>query len=447
MRASLSGRPAPRPRRRTLPSYSEPGERADPRPSVRHPPRAPSGRRPSRTTSPSPRPTPRSCGRAGASASSTCPPHPVADWAAPRRARLAEMFPGERLVVPAGNFKVRANDTDYRFRADTAHTYLTGNQTSDAVLVIEGGESRALRAAPVLARRPTSSSATGSTASCGPAAARRCTRSPTPSAWRCATSTSSPTALAGLGQDPGAARGRRRRRPCGRRRRGPRRATSRGCSRRCGWSRTTGSSSSSQEACDITTLGFADSVREWDNVLKYGERWIEGTFFRRARAMGNDIGYDSIVGGGQHATTLHWIENSGPITPGELRAARHGRRGPQPLHRRRHPHAAGRRHVHPAAARPLHAGARRPAGRHRRRPPGRGSWPRTRPRCTCSRTGWRTSGCCRCSAEEALSPDSKVYARWTLHSTSHMLGIDVHDCAAASRGDLQARRPRRRAWC
>jgi Xaa-Pro aminopeptidase len=47
------------------------------------------------------------------------------------------------------------------------------------------------------------------------------------------------------------------------------------------------------------------------------------------------------------------------------------------------------------------------------------------------------------SAEEALSPDSKVYARWTLHGTSHMLGMDVHDCAQASldvypRGDLAA---------
>ena len=51
-----------------------------------------------------------------------------------------------------------------------------------------------------------------------------------------------------------------------------------------------------QEACDITTLGFEDSVRDWDRVLEFGERWIEGTFFRRARAMGNDIGYDSIVG-------------------------------------------------------------------------------------------------------------------------------------------------------
>ena len=31
------------------------------------------------------------------------------------------------------------------------------------------------------------------------------------------------------------------------------------------------------------------------------------------------------------------------------------------------------------------------------------------------------------SAQEALDPESKVYARWTLHGTSHMLGMDVHD--------------------
>ncbi|HSE55624.1 MAG TPA: aminopeptidase P N-terminal domain-containing protein, partial [Nocardioidaceae bacterium] len=69
------------------------------------------------------------------------PPHPVASWAAERRARLAEMFPGERLVIPSGTFKVRSNDTDYRFRPETAHTYLCGNQTTDAVLVVEDGES------------------------------------------------------------------------------------------------------------------------------------------------------------------------------------------------------------------------------------------------------------------------------------------------------------------
>ncbi len=36
------------------------------------------------------------------------------------------------------------------------------------------------------------------------------------------------------------------------------------------------------------------------------------------------------------------------------------------------------------------------------------------------------------SAEEALDPDSRVYARWTLHGTSHMLGLDVHDCGQAA---------------
>jgi Xaa-Pro aminopeptidase len=47
-----------------------------------------------------------------------------------------------------------------------------------------------------------------------------------------------------------------------------------------------------------------------------------------------------------------------------------------------------------------------------------------------------------CSPEEALDPTSRVYARWTLHGTSHMLGMDVHDCAAAANelypeGDLE----------
>src|SRR4051812_24705264 len=78
------------------------------------------------------------------------PVAPVAGPAARRRTRLAEAFPGERLVLPAGGFKVRSNDTDYRFRPDTAHTYFSGNQTSDAVLVIADGES-------VLYARPRSS--------------------------------------------------------------------------------------------------------------------------------------------------------------------------------------------------------------------------------------------------------------------------------------------------
>ena len=33
--------------------------------------------------------------------------------------------------------------------------------------------------------------------------------------------------------------------------------------------------------------------------------------------------------------------------------------------------------------------------------------------------------------EEALEKTSGVYQRYTLHGTSHMLGLDVHDCAEA----------------
>ena len=45
------------------------------------------------------------------------------------------------------------------------------------------------------------------------------------------------------------------------------------------------------------------------------------------------------------------------------------------------------------------------------------------------------------SAEEALEPEGEgLHGRWTLHGTSHMLGMDVHDCAppaeAYAKGNL-----------
>ena len=76
------------------------------------------------------------------------PPHAITPYAAERRARLAAAFPGERLVLPAGTYKARAADTDYRFRPDTAHTYFSGNQTTDAVLVVEPDGSSVLYARP-----------------------------------------------------------------------------------------------------------------------------------------------------------------------------------------------------------------------------------------------------------------------------------------------------------
>src|SRR5690606_12277138 len=38
-----------------------------------------------------------------------------------------------------------------------------------------------------------------------------------------------------------------------------------------------------------------------------------------------------------------------------------------------------------------------------------------------------------CSVDEALDKQNMSFRRWTLHGFGHMVGLDVHDCAAARR--------------
>jgi Xaa-Pro aminopeptidase len=78
--------------------------------------------------------------------------HPSAPFRARRRAALAERFPGERLVVPTGGYKTRANDTEYRFRPATEFAHLVGSHEPDAVLVVEPDGSAVLYQAPVMDR-------------------------------------------------------------------------------------------------------------------------------------------------------------------------------------------------------------------------------------------------------------------------------------------------------
>jgi Xaa-Pro aminopeptidase len=358
------------------------------------------------------------------------PPHPVAPYAEARRRRLAEAFPGERLVVPAGTYKVRANDTDYRFRPETAHTHLTGNQTSDAVLVVDDGEA-------VLYARPRSPRDTDEffrDRQYGELWAGR-----RPSLHEISSSLGLevrhiddlPSALSTQGKtrvlrgvdarvDAQVAGDQERDRELAQ-------VLSELRLVKDEWE-----VAELQEACDITALGFADCAAEWERVLEFGERWIEGTFFRRARAMGNDLGYDSICAGGSHATTLHWIDNTGPIVPGEMVLLDMGVEGRNlytadvtrtlpvsgtytPLQRDLYSlvlqaQTAGIEAVRPGA--PFvaaHEAAMRVLAH-----------------------GLDDMGLLPVPAEEALSPDSKVYARWTLHGTSHMLGMDVHDCGRAT---------------
>jgi Xaa-Pro aminopeptidase len=358
------------------------------------------------------------------------PSHPITEHAAARRRRLADMFPGERLVLPAGTFKVRSYDTDYRFRADTAHAYFSGNQTSDAVLVIDDGEA-------VLYARPSSTRETDEffrdrmygefwvgrrpsleqiSESLGlevrhidelPAALRRTGKT------RVHRGVSSVVDAVVSGDDP---------------RDGEfARVISEMRLIKDDWE-----IGELQTACDITALGFADSVAEWDRVLEFGERWIEGTFFRRARAMGNDIGYDSIVGGGSHATTLHWIENTGAITPGTLVLLDMGVEGDNlytadvtrtlPVDGT---FTALQRDLYDLVYQAQEAGIAAVK-------PGEPFQASHQAAMDVLAHGLEDLELLPVSAEEALDPESKVYSRWTLHGVSHMLGLDVHDCGQAA---------------
>jgi Xaa-Pro aminopeptidase len=360
------------------------------------------------------------------------PRHPVSDWARARRERLAAQFPGERLVIPSGTFKVRANDTDYRFRSDTAHTHLTGNQTSDAVLVIEADGSATLFARPRSSRETDEFFRDRQYGELW--AGRR------PSLTEISSSLGLPTRHIDELADTLSVSAKTR--------------VLRGVDRRVDALVAADEGRDAElervlselrlvkdewelgelaRACDITTLGFEDCVRDWDRVLEYGERWIEGTFFRRARAMGNDIGYDSIVGGGRHATTLHWIDNTGPIVPGELVLLDMGAEASSLYTAdvtRTLPISGSftslQRDLYDIVLRAQQAGI--DAVR-----PGTDFKSAHNAAMSVIAHALDDMGLLPVSAEEALDPDNRTYARWTLHGTSHMLGMDVHDCADASK--------------
>ena len=150
--------------------------------------------------------------------------------------------------------------------------------------------------------------------------------------------------------------------------------------------------------------------------------------------MGNDIGYDSIVGGGRHATTLHWIDNSGPITKGDLVLLDMGAEASS-LYTADVTRTLPVSGMFTSVQRDLYSLVleAQQAGLDAVRPGAAFRAPHEAAMSVLAH-GLDDLGLLPVPAEEALSPDSRVYARWTLHGTSHMLGMDVHDCAAADTG-------------
>ena len=355
-----------------------------------------------------------------------------------RRRALSKLFPGETLIIPTGHEKVRANDTAYRFRAGSDFYYLTGNQEPDCVLVLEprpsGGHKDVLFVEP----NPGHSDATFYTDRkkgelwVGP---------------RLGVSQSQ----AKFGVDEGrglpdlkdtlakAAKGGHR--------------VLRGMSAEldAALPETKAAAEKNQAfaaalselrllkdaqevkelqaVMDSTQRGFEDVIRALKNARS--EREVEGIFNLRARVEGNDVGYNTIAASGPHACILHWDRNNGDLKKGALLLLDAGVEGNSlytaditrtlPLNGK---FSKEQREIYE-----LVWTAQREAFQAVK--PGNDFMEPNKVAMRVLAEGLERLGILPTTAEEALREENQFYKRYSLHNVSHMLGLDVHDCAQA----------------
>ncbi|MFE3496392.1 aminopeptidase P family protein [Streptomyces sp. NPDC059175] len=338
-----------------------------------------------------------------------------------RRSRLSACFPGERLLVPAGESTVRSNDCDHRFRPHSAYAWLSGLTGEDQpghVLVMEPSGSHSHEA--VLYLRPRSPRGDGNgrggdgdsfyrdrrhgefwvgrrpdLAEAEQLTGIRCAHlddlARLPPGRNAATDTELATVLSELRLVKDA------------------------------WE-----VEQVQLAVDHTTAGFEDVVRALPRTLGHprGERWIEGVFGLRARLEGNGTGYETIAASGAHACVLHWTRNDGPLDPSELLLLDAGVETDTlytaditrtlPLSGRFSP---VQRQVYELVLAAQEAGiaALKPGAGFR----------------DFHRAGMRVIAEGLVDWGVLRSADGDLHRRYTLCSSGHMLGLDVHDCAKA----------------
>lgn len=383
----------------------------------------------------------------------------VAPYAAARREKVSELFPGERLIVPAGGLKVRSNDTDYVFRPHSAFAHLTGlgaDREPDAVLVLEPtdeGHEAILYFRPLGERESDEFFAdtrygefwVGARPSLEDVERELGLTARHIDEFEAAAAKDAGEITVRLVRDAEAE------------------LTARLDTARV---ENGASAESLQEAddelarelsllrmvkdeyeveqmraaVDATKVGFEAVIAELAQAVEggRGERWIEGVFGLHARHQGNGVGYDSICAAGDHANTLHWIKNTGDVADGELVLLDAGvevdslytaditRTLPvtgtfSEAQREIYDAVYAAQQAGLEAARPgnkfsdIHAAAIRVIAEHLY------AW------------GLLPEGV---TVEDTLDADHGQYhRRWMVHGTSHHLGIDVHDCALATRAD------------
>ena len=184
-----------------------------------------------------------------------------------------------------------------------------------------------------------------------------------------------------------------------------------------------------RKACEISKRAFEDVIRTFPYAKS--EREFEGAYWNRARIEANDVGYLTIAASGHNACTLHWNRNDGAVDKSALLLLDAGVECDSlytaditrtlPLGGR---YSQVQRSVYDIVYEAQRVGIDAVA-------PGNDFLEPNRRAMRVLAEGLIDLGVLTCSLDEALDPETQYYRRYTLHNVSHMLGLDVHDCAAA----------------
>jgi Xaa-Pro aminopeptidase len=358
----------------------------------------------------------------------------AASFAARRRA-LSHRFPGELLVIPTGHEKVRSNDTTFRFRPGTDFYYLSGNIEPDCVLVLEpdgDGHQDVLFVEPNPGRTNTTfytdrakgelwvGPRLGTEASERRFAVHQCRGLPELKDMLAGQrSRHRYRVLRGLSAEVDALF--------------PAQAE-----RDKDFATFLSEMRLLKDAQELRELSaaIASTHRGFEDVIRglrdaRSEREVEGIFNLRARVEGNDVGYGTIAASGANACILHWTRNDGKLSRKELLLLDAGVES-NSLYTAditRTLPIGGRftkeqrdiyQLVHDAQAAAFKAC----------RPGNDFMEPNRRAMDVLSR-GLERLHILPVSAAEAMKDEKQFYKRYSLHNVSHMLGLDVHDCAKA----------------
>ena len=351
--------------------------------------------------------------------------HPAAPYAAARRKAVAEAFTDHVILIAAGPSQTRSNDTEYRYRPHAAFAHLTGwgsDTVPDSVLAID---TRGGKVQETLFFRETA----------GRDSEEFFANPAIGEFW--------------VGARPGLAQV----------------AALLGMATRSIREFDDFVSAAGKKAVELTDARLAEFVSElrlvkdayeiaemrkavaasiqgFEEVAKSlkaatkhprGERIVETAFFAKARAEGNDLGYDTIAAAGSHACTLHWIVNNGPVKDGELILVDAGVEVDSlytaditrtlPINGK---FTDVQRDIYEAVREAADAvfAVAKPGLKFR-------DLHATAMKVIAAKTA--QLGLLPVSADESLEQDKQFHRRWMVHGTSHHLGIDVHDCAQARR--------------